>query len=134
MTLIQLYDIADQNKIAIYHYPLHPIKSASVPGTIGMDADQIKNNIEEKEVLAHELGHCIKYAFYTGHSPLELRAQKECRANKWAAVNLVPFNELMDALNNGVVEIWELAEHFEVSEDTIRQAACFYEEKLMNIK
>ena len=81
MTLAQLYNIADQNAVAVYHFPLRYVKSMSVPGNIGIDADQIETETEEQSLLAHELGHCIKYAFYTGSSSLELRAQKEYRAN-----------------------------------------------------
>lgn len=134
MTLIQLYDIADQNNIAVYHFPLYPLKSVSVPGTIGIDADQVETTAEEKNLLAHELGHCIKYAFYTGISPLELRAQKEYRANKWAVETLIPFDELSDALENGITETWELAEYFNIGEHMIVFAFQLYEENLLRLR
>lgn len=134
MTLVQLYDIADQNDIAVYHFPLYPVKSVSVPGTIGIDADQVENDTEEKHLLAHELGHCIKYAFYTGNSTLELRAQKEYRANKWAVEALIPLDDLSDALENGITEIWELAEYFNASEHMIEFALRLYEESLIQLR
>ena len=131
LTLTQLYTIADTNNIPVYHFPLYPLKSMSVPGAIGIDANQLKSHSEEKEQLAHELGHCIKNAFYTGNSPYELRAQKEYRADKWSIQHLIPFPKLLNALHNGITEIWELAEYFEVSENLIKKSLKLYESKLI---
>ena len=133
MTLNELYAIADENNLEVYHFPLHPVKSMSVPGAIGIDVDSLKNSAEEKEALAHELGHCIKGAFYTGASPYELRSQKEYIADKWSVQNLVPFNKLLQALKKGINEVWELAEHFEVPETVIKKAAKLYESRLLTI-
>ena len=134
MTLIQLYDVADQNNIAVYHFPLQSIKSMSIPGRIGMDADQIETNVEERHLLAHELGHCMKYAFYTGSSSLELRAQKEYRANKWAIETLIPFDELIDVLENGITDPWELADYFNIDEHMVIFALQLYEGKIIDWK
>lgn len=131
MTLTQLYDIADTNNVAVYHFPLYPLKSVSVPCSIGIDTDQIHSLKEEKEQLAHELGHCIRYAFYTGKSPYEVRAQKEYKANKWAIQKLVPYDMLINALKHNITELWELAEFFDVSEDLIKKAFTLYEDKLI---
>ena len=134
MNLSQLYNIADNNKIQVYHYDLSPIKSMSVPGVIGIDANFIKTNADEKEQLAHELGHCMLGAFYTGSSPLELRAQKEYRANKWAIEKLIPFAELIEACKSGIIEIWELAEYFGVSEALVKSAFKLYESKFIELQ
>lgn len=131
MKLNELYNIADENNISVYHFPLYPLKSISVPGNIGIDADRISTSQEEKECLAHELGHCIKYAFYTGSSPYELRSQKEYRADKWAIKHLVPYHLLVRAVKKGITTVWELAEHFEVSEEIIKKALKLYSEKLI---
>lgn len=134
MKLNELYDIADNNNISVYHYELNPVKSMSVPGAIGIDTDCIETTLEEKEHLAHELGHCMLGAFYTVISPYELKSQKEYKANRWATQKLVPFPELLDALKNGIAELWELAEYFEVSEDTIKNAFTLYESKLIELR
>lgn len=132
MTLIQLYNIAEQNDISVYHFQLNPIKSMSIPETIGIDADQLNNTTEEKELLAHELGHCIKRSFYTGSSSLELRSKMEYSANKWAVQNLIPYQDLIEALEHGITEIWDLSEYFEVSDDLIIMAFNLYECELIN--
>lgn len=131
LTLTDLYDIADSNNVSVYHFPLYPLKSISTPGNIGIDVDQIKTSIDEKEHLAHELGHCMKYAFYTGSSPYELRSQKEYRANKWAIEHLVPYHLLVTTIKNGLVSSWELSEYFGVSESFMKKALDFYSNKLM---
>ena len=131
LTLTQLYDIADKNNIPVYNYPLNPIKSMSVPGAIGIDCKKTKSETEEKEQLAHELGHCLTNSFYTGTSPYELRAQKEYRADKWAVKTLIPYDKLLNALKHNITEIWELAEFFDVSEDLIKKALKLYESKLI---
>lgn len=134
MTLNALYDIAEKNNICVYHFDLSPIESMSVPGYIGIDADLIQNTTDEKEKLAHELGHCIRGAFYTGSSPYELRTQKEYRATKWEIQTLIPFREFYTALDAGITTPWELAEYFEVPEKLIHSALKLYEAKIINAK
>ena len=130
LTLNELYKIADINKIAVYHFPLSPLKSMAVPNAIGIDVTTIHSPREEREHLAHELGHCIKYAFYTGSSDYELKSQKEYRATKWAITHLIPLPLLVKAMKRGISTKWELAEHFDVSEELIESALVLYEEKL----
>ncbi len=134
MTLHELYAIADNNDIDVYHFDLNPIRSMSVPGAIGIDTNLIENTAEEKEQLAHELGHCILGAFYTGTSSYELKEQKEYRADKWAIKKLIPFEELAEALQNGITEPWQLAEYFNVPQSLINKATKLYESKLLELK
>lgn len=80
---------------------------------------------EEKVKLAHELGHCETGAFYNRYSPFDLREKHERTANRWAVKKLVPKSELVTLLKKGY-ERWELAEHFEVTEDFINLAIRMY--------
>lgn len=134
MHINDLYAIADKNNISVYHFPLgSSIKSMSVPGAIGMDADHIETTAEEQTMLAHELGHCVTGSFYTGNSPHELKAQKEYRANKWAVQTLIPFTELSEAFQNDITDPWELAEYFNVSRDFINFTIKYYEDKIRGL-
>ena len=115
MTLNKLYTIADKNNISVYHYPLFPLKSVSIPHSIGIDADTIHTTSEEKEVLAHELGHHMRNAFYKVNTSLDTKRRMEERATRWAVLTLIPADELKKALHEGCTEIYQLAERFDVS-------------------
>lgn len=39
---------------------------------------------------------------------------------------LMPSDELLQAVQNGCVEVWELAEYFDVTEDFVRRACEIY--------
>ena len=76
-------------------------------------------------ILAHEIGHCETGAFYNPYSNLDIREKHERTANRWAVKKLVPKSELVTLLKKGY-ERWELAEHFEVTEDFINLAIRMY--------
>ena len=84
------------------------------------------SSIDEKQALAHELGHCEYGGFYNRYSKYDIRAKAERRADKWAFAKLVPYGQLMQALRHGVTEMWELAEYFDVSCDFINRAVEYY--------
>lgn len=129
MTLYELYDYADENNIDVDYFPMREVISLSIPGSIAMDVDKIKNNIEEKEHLAHELGHCMRHAFYT-FSSMETRGRMETRADRWAIKKLLPFSLLKEAVTNGLQETYELAEYFDLSEQFVTKAVNYYTQQL----
>ena len=86
-----------------------------------MDGDAV-----EKVHLAHELGHCMTGSFYSRHTAVDSRQRHENRADKWAVNHLIPVDQLDDAIAAGYTEIWELAEHFGVTEDLAKKAVCYY--------
>lgn len=96
---------------------------------IGMDPFQIETDAEERVHLAHELGHCETGSFYNVYSPLDIREKQEQKADRWAVARLVPAEEFERVLECGTVEIWELAEYFNVTEDFILKAAEIYRVK-----
>ena len=127
MTVNELYGIADLNNINVYHFPMEKLVSVSAPDNIGIDVNKIKNTADEAVHLAHELGHCIKGAFYNIFSNCDIREKHEYKADKWAINTLVPFDELMTSVNNGMTEAWDLAEHFNVTEEFIKKAFDIYQ-------
>lgn len=134
VNLINLYELADENGIEIHHFPTRQVISMSCEGNIAINCDKVETTVQEKEILAHELGHCITGAFYYGHSPYELKAQKEYKANKWAVHTLIPYGDLVDALINGITERWSLAEYFGVTEKMIDMACKYYEDRLIYLR
>lgn len=75
--------------------------------------------------LAHELGH-----FYTTSGDTTPKqylsviaetkvSRAEYLANRWAAFHLMPWDEVNQALREGLIEKWELAERFRVLEELV---------------
>ena len=88
--------------------------------------DQRLNVQQEREALAHELGHCEYGGFYNRHGKYDIRATAERRADKWAFARLVPYGRLMQAVRHGVTEVWDLAELFDVSCEFMQRAIAYY--------
>ena len=135
MDSMDLFKIAEKEKIPILYFSLPKTASCSVKGrngdtAIGIDCSRVKSTADFNVRIAHELGHCTTGSFYNPYSPFDSRLKHERRANKWAAENLVPFSELVDACRQGTREVWELAEYFGVTEDFIRTAIDIYASRI----
>ena len=129
VSLESLYQIADTNRINVYHFPMKEVVSMALPDNIAIDVDKIENNTEEKEHLAHELGHCMLHAFYNLKT-IETRSRMETRADRWAIKKLLPFSLLKEAVTNGLQEPYELAEYFDLSEQFVIKAVNYYTQQL----
>ena len=89
------------------------------------------SSVDEKEALAHELGHCEYGGFYNRYSKYDIRGKVERRADKWAFARLVPYGQLMQAVRHGVTEVWELAERFDVSCEFMQRAVDYYKTAIL---
>ncbi len=98
---------------------------------IGIDDTAMQTKAEERVHLAHELGHCMTGAFYSVYSPLCNRGKCERIANNYAIKELVDEVELREVIKgyDGNISIWELSEHFDVTEDFMRKAVEYYFER-----
>ena len=93
---------------------------------IGMDYGVLPEESVRRVHLAHELGHCKTGAFYNRWAARDVRKKHENRADKWAVKKLIPVDKLDQAIADGHTELWDLAEHFGVTEDFMRKAVCWY--------
>ena len=130
-TLIELYETAYLNDIEVYNFKMKKAVATSVMDDdgdcfIALDSSKLKNETDEIIKLAHDLGHCMTGSFYNRYSKFDNIRQKEYRADKWAVHKLIPFQDLQEAFDQGVIEKWELAERFEVTEDFIETALLVY--------
>ena len=127
-----LYELALLNGIPVDEGCPESIVSMSVRLPNGMKivslSDMQSEDSTKLERFAHEMGHCMTDSFYAGYSPFELRVKHEHSANEWAVRRLMPFDELCLAVKRGYREIWELAEHFDVSCEFVKKAINIYEE------
>lgn len=131
MEILALYDIAKQQNIEVFQYPMCENGSVStmLPNGscyIGMDSSVQDGSVQERTHLSHELGHCATGSFYNRYSDFDVRQRHENRADKWAISQLIPVDDLDEAVANGCTELWELAERFGVTEDLIKKAVCYY--------
>ena len=131
MEIRALYDFAKQQNIEVIPFPMAENGSMSImldggECYIGMDASIRDGGAQERVHLGHELGHCITGSFYNIYAAIDHRQRHENRADKWAIAKLIPVEDLDDAVAHGCIEIWELAERFDVTEDFVRKAVCYY--------
>ena len=131
MQLDDLYEYADEHDIPIipFEMPESECMSVMVDGDcyIGIDPTKLDSTADETVKLAHDLGHCETGSFYYGYSPLQLRCQCEHKADVWAIKKLIPKDELIEAFKSGIVEKWDLAEYFNVTEDFVLKAVEYYD-------
>jgi len=126
-----LYVYAEERGIEVDWYSMVRAPSLSLPlpdGTCCIAIDPWKMDTIEKETvsMAHELGHCETGSFYNRYATLDVRQKHENRADKWAICRLIPVDELDQAVADGYTEMWQLAEHFGVTEPFMRKAVCLY--------
>ena len=93
---------------------------------IMMDPSKLQAEAEQRQTLAHELGHCVTGSFYNRYAKLDLRQKHENRADKWAIEQLIPADALAQAVASGHTELWGLAEYFGVTEAFMKKALCWY--------
>lgn len=128
---VYLYRIAEKKNIPVVPFHLPENGSLCVQdetGTcaIGIDETILETESEKKVHLGHELGHCLTGSFYNRWSPFDIRQRHENRADKWAITKLIPRSELDAAVSAGYTTVWELAAHFDVTEDFMKKALCWY--------
>lgn len=132
MTLNELYNECENNNIDIDYFPMKEGKALAFPqGWIAIDVDKIENTSEEMEVVAHELGHIETGSFYNIYSPLDIKAKHEYRAEKQAIKKLVPLDELKEAIKCGIIESWDLAEYFGVTDKFMKKVIYYYKNNML---
>lgn len=120
---------AQKKNTLVIEHPLPECGSVSCKADgfcfIGIDPSRFSER-ERAVVMAHELGHCETDAFYCIHAPRITREKLERKATVWAIEHLIPYGRLKEALESGITEEWELAEHFEVTCAFVRAACMWY--------
>ncbi len=132
MEVLDLYNLTEKEKIDIIDYKWSKAKARIFEEnneySIGIDYSRIDNYIEEKEILAEELGHYYCGALYYIDSDITLKRKCENRAKKWAYSVLVPFKKLKEKIAQGF-DLYDLAEYFDVDYNYMNDCINFYTEK-----
>lgn len=133
MELDKLYSIANKENIPIIPFKM---KNKAIIGVIdnqyciGINYSKIDNLVQEKEILAEELGHYYCNSLYNINSDEETIRKKEYRARKWAFSTLVPVSSLTRLKEKGYKYSYEYAEELGVSEELLDTAYTYYKENL----
>lgn len=127
MTNEALLAYAESQGCRVDFLPLPETKEIVIQGKRECIALDTKlSRIEEKELAAHALGHCMYGGFYNRYSKYDIIEKSERRADKWAFMKLVPPGLVKEALQNGIVEPWDLADAFDVSCEFMHCALSYY--------
>lgn len=129
--LNDIYVEAEQNGFDVICFRMPKAKAMSIMDEsgnyfIGIDPFELSGIADEKVKLAHEMGHCSTGSFYNRHSSFNNIAKQEATADRWAVKRLIPFEELDSAFDQGLTQVWQLAEYFEVTESFILTALEIY--------
>ena len=129
--LIALYNEAEKENVVIDEFPLDKRVSFSLMDNdgdcyIAINPLALESAQHEKMVLAHEMGHCLTGSFYNRYATCDIRQRHENHADKWSFSQLVPEEELNEAVSAGFTEVWQLAEYFDVPESYMARACHWY--------
>lgn len=114
MELIELQKIAKQKGLDVYNYKMRKNKGRIIDKTIFMDYSKIETYVEEKCILAEEIGHYIFDGYYTIDSSQEDIDRAEYKAMKWKCLKCIPPEALINCLDKGLKTMHEIAEELEV--------------------
>lgn len=134
MTLNNLYILTEKEKIKVYNWHIEDADGAYINidkiNAIALNYDNIGTYVEEKCVLAEELGHYYYDATYSLYcQDLQVISKQERKAKKWAYNVLVPYEDLRRAVLSGKTSILPLAEYFDVTTQFMSNCIAFYLEK-----
>lgn len=128
--LSQLYEDLRAQSISLYLREIGFCEAATIEyrGKYAVFLDPVcfSSLRRMKAVLAHEIGHCATGCTHRVSSPLDLIERHEYKANRWAIERCIPYEELREAMRNGVREPWQLAEYFDLPEEFVRRAISYY--------
>lgn len=128
-----LFDLAEKENIDIEWWDFAPpleaiyIAYPDLPLCIGLsNALEREPRRYLRSVLAEELGHHFTStgnglpAQYFHYRERLITTKMEYLAHKWAAMYLIKEDSLLHKIEKGIVNVWELAEEFEVTEELIK--------------
>ena len=131
MKINKLYELAEKENIDIYNYKMIHSKAriiSDVKSAIFINYSQIDTSIEEKEILAEELGHYYYDSYYTINSSKLDIDRCEYRANKWKALTLCSLELILSCFNSGICNLYDIAEKLDISPNTVEFAYNYYKE------
>ena len=124
-----LYTLAVEHGHAVDFFPLSGLSLAlEDEGKCYIAMRPDLSPTEEKEALAHELGHCEYGGFYSRYTAVDSIQRHERKAERWAMVRLLPLPWVLRCIERGICTPWEIAEEAGVSSPYAEKCLCYYHE------
>lgn len=122
-----LYSLAEAHGHTVNCFPIHR-RGLSIEdaGRCYIALRPSLTEIEEKETLAHELGHCEFGGFYSRHTKIDTVERHERRADKWAFYKLLPPAWVRGCVKRGICEVYRIADEAGVSCEFALKALSYY--------
>lgn len=131
ITLQDLHQMAEEMNIPIDYFSMKKREALAIMDSdgncaIAINPHKIKSAQDERCKTGHEMGHCCTGAFYNEYSDFDCRKKHENKADKWMIHQFIPVDALDDAVAVGYTELWQLADFFDVPEEIVKKAVCYY--------
>ena len=122
-----LYDLAKDRGYTVDCFPLcRPALSVEDEGRCYIALRPDLTGCQEREALAHELGHCEYGGFYYRSDPNDIKSRHEFRADKWAFLRLLPPGWVRECIKRGICAVYSIAEEAGVSCEFASKALSYY--------
>lgn len=131
MELKDIYNEIAENNISMCNFKMKNTKARIIQydtTCIFVDFSKIDSYIEEKEIMAEELGHYKYNAYYTLLSDNNFIDQQEYKATKWKALHLCPLKSILSCFMNGITSYSDIAEKLQIAPITAKFALDYYKE------
>lgn len=129
VALTALYDDLEQEGVEVFPAALHRFPAMASPrGYLAMDPALIETDAQEREILIHEAGHFATNTFYQLDSPFTLRQHQENVASRWGYRRYFPLESILELIQHGCTEPWQLAEATGMPEDYVRDLLTYYQD------
>ena len=130
--LSDFYAYARAENIGVYAYPIGFRTALSVRDgarrATFFDFSQLRTVRSLNGAAAHESGHHHTGAYHKVDSPFQVWQQAEYRADRWLFETYLSPCQLRDAFRAGYTRPDELADYFDLPEQTVRAALHYWTE------
>lgn len=131
--LANFYQFCENNDVDIIPYFNAPSEGTTIRDedyyAIFLDIAKLTSIKVFNGVCLHEVGHVATGALHKVDSPYETVERSEYRANRWGFENYLKVEEFKEAFAAGYTELWQLADYFDLPEDTIKKALTYWTEQ-----
>lgn len=131
--LANFYQFCENNDVDIIPYLNAPSEGTTIRDedyyAIFLDITKLRSIKGYNGVCLHEVGHVATGALHKVDSPYETVERSEYRANRWGFENYLKVEEFKEAFATGYTELWQLADYFDLPEETIKKALTYWTEQ-----